>query len=338
MKKSKSRTYNYQSEQIRNRLGDREYSLGLDLGVGSIGAAVVALEPDEDGVLYASDPVFACSRVFASSEGASTRREKRGHRNSLRHRSNRLKHLWKLLARKGLMLPFSEEVVTNPQSLRFSEESMKKDPYTLRYKGLREELTLEELGVALYHIANHRGSSSVRSFLGDKKIDEKEKESLQTTADIAKAYNLNTFIEVLYKFNETAKDPCYRNKPSRQSLTCVPMPTRDIIKSEFNQLMSTQQRYHQDILTDEYISSIEGCIFFENPKIVPEAGNCPYFPNEKKLPKASFINEERRLWEALNNVVLTIDKQVPDGRIKSEKFKLNKEEKQILFDVRAKRN
>ena len=44
MDRNKSRTYKAQANEIRNRLGERDYVLGLDLGVGSIGIAAIALE------------------------------------------------------------------------------------------------------------------------------------------------------------------------------------------------------------------------------------------------------------------------------------------------------
>ena len=44
MSKKVSRRYEEQAQEIRQRLGDRPYSIGLDLGVGSIGVAVAAYD------------------------------------------------------------------------------------------------------------------------------------------------------------------------------------------------------------------------------------------------------------------------------------------------------
>ena len=74
MKFSESYTYQSMANELRNRLNGRPYSIGLDLGVGSIGIAAVAMEPDFRGNLFPTDLVYANSRMFKSSEGAADRR------------------------------------------------------------------------------------------------------------------------------------------------------------------------------------------------------------------------------------------------------------------------
>lgn len=334
MDKEKSRIYQDVASNIKNKLRGRNYSIGLDLGVGSIGIAVVAMESDDKKINYPTELIYANSRIFTSSKGASERRQFRGQRNSIRHKAHRLRNLWKLLSIKGFMKPYSSEIVQDPALLRFSEEMIKSDPYKLRLKGLTEKLSIEEIGVALYHLANHRGSSSVRSFLDVEKTKDEEKaeEQESQTKNLAKKYGVNTYIEVLTIFN---KDEIkgYRNKDDRPSNFVMPMPTRDIILKEFEKLIETQKCFYPDLLSEDYISQIHDIIFYENPKIVPEASNCPYFPEEKKLPKSSFLNEERRLWEALNNVRILMERQTDEGYVYLEKITLEKNEEEKLFEV-----
>ena len=340
MDREKSRTYKAQAEEIRNRLGDRDYVLGGDLGVGSIGIAVVALETIDGEGPYPTDIVYAGSRVFKPSTGAAERRMKRGARNSHRHKSNRLRYLWKVLSEKDLMLPVSDEEVSDPAALRFSEEIRKKDPYEIRLRGLSSELSLHELGYVLYHMANHRGSSSVRSFLeeGGSKEDKKKKddeknaaEAAATTKNLAKEYGVDTYIEVLVRYCQEKGEIRFRNNVSKSDAS-VPVPTRDIIRREAEKLLNTQKSFHPDILTDDFTRHILSAIFYENPKLVPEPGPCPYFPDEKKLPKASFINEERRIWESLNNVRIEYDWTLLNGTPRrARRFPLTYDEKQVLF-------
>ena len=199
-----TRTYNEMALKIHSRLNGRKYAIGLDLGVGSIGIAIVALEMDSEGILFPTELVFASSRIFNASVGASDRREKRGLRNSRRHKANRVKFLWKILAERGLMLPVSDSVVLNPAELRFSLATLKLDPYSLRLKGLKEKLSLEEIGYALYHMANHRGSSSVRTFLDEvKSKDEQEAENaVKATESLLAESGINTYIELLFEANK----------------------------------------------------------------------------------------------------------------------------------------
>lgn len=329
MSKKVSRRYEEQAQEIRQRLGGRPYSFGLDLGVGSIGIAVAAYDSNNK---QPSDLVFVSSRIFTPSIGASERRQKRGQRNSLRHRANRLKFLWKLLAERNLMLPYSEQDVPDPARLRFEDSITRTNPYALRLKGLKEQLSLTELGYALYHIANHRGSSSVRTFLDEEKSpdDKKLEEQQAMTEQLAKEKGFSTFIEVLAEFNANGLVG-YRNSESLKGKG-VPVPTRDIINNEIDILLRIQKQFHPHVLTDEYCERIVSAMLYENEKIVPEAGNCPYFPDEKKLPRCHFLNEERRLWEAINNA--RIKKPLQAGvakRYQSESF--TDAQRHILFHL-----
>jgi len=329
MSKKVSRRYEEQAEEIRKRLGSRPYSIGLDLGVGSIGIAVAAYDPENK---QPSDLVFVASRIFSPSTGAAERRQKRGQRNSLRHRANRLKFLWKLLAERDLMLPYSEQDVPDPARLRFEESVVRSNPYALRLKGLKEQLTLSELGYALYHIANHRGSSSVRTFLDEEKSsdDKKLEEQQAMTEQLAKEKGFSTFIEVLAEFNANGLVG-YRNSESLKGKG-VPVPTRDIISNEIDILLRTQKQFYPHVLSDDYCERIVSAMLYENEKIVPEAGDCPYFPDEKKLPRCHFLNEERRLWEAINNARIKMPMQEGVAkRYQSESF--SDEQRHILFHI-----
>jgi CRISPR-associated endonuclease Csn1 len=329
MGKKVSKRYHEQVQEIQQLLAGRPYSIGLDLGVGSIGLAVAAYDKQTNAP---TDLVFATSRIFSPSAGAADRRQQRGQRNALRHKANRLRYLWKLLASKNLMLPYSKQDVPDPARLRFSEDIIRKDPYELRYTGLTEQLTLPELGYALYHIANHRGASSIRTFLDDEKSsdDKKLEEQERETEKLAKEKGLSTFIEVLVAFN-TTEHIGFRNKDSLKDKK-IPVPTRDIITREIEVLLTTQKEFYPDVLTSEFCDQIQAAILYENLKIVPEPGNCPYFSDEKKLPRCHFLNEERRLWEAINNA--RIESPVDVGSfIRRERGPFSMEQRKQLFAV-----
>ncbi|MBR1919812.1 MAG: hypothetical protein IJ831_09335 [Spirochaetales bacterium] len=326
MSKKESRIYLSKAESIRNKLGDADYCLGIDPGVGSIGIAAIKLDSFGER-LFPTTIVYSGARVFKSSEGAAERRQKRGERNSHRHKRNRLRVLWKLLAEKDLMLPFSREEADDPATLRFDEETRKKDPYMLRLKGLREELSLFELGYALYHIANHRGTSSVRT-ISEMSDDKKYEAGKQKTFEIVRETKVKTFIEVIHKYNETLNSKVYRNKKDYENYT-IPVPTRNLVENELDTLLDTQSSFHRNVLVPDYMSRIKEAVLSENEMLIPEPGNCPYFKNEKKLPSMAFINEERRIWEMLNNVRYSIIEA--DNSFSKNKM-LSQDERSILFD------
>lgn len=331
MKRNKSYTYQKMAKDIRDRLNGRPYSMGLDLGVGSIGVACVALEDFGEAGLIPSDIVYAASRIFNPSSGSADRRLFRGQRNSIRHSAHRKEKLWKILAERGLMLPYAKGDTENKPELMFSEESRRKDVWQLRLKGLSEELSLADLGMAIYHISSHRGSSSIRTFTEEEK---KEAANQRITEKIAKEIGKDTFIEIITSYNDknisNGIPAKYRNTKIEKNDAELPLPTRDVIENELNKLLETQRKFHGE-LDDEYISRIKEAVLYENPKIVPEPENCPYFKDEKKLPKANFLNEERRLWEALNNARVVTEEEMPDGRFKTIKTELTKAQKDILY-------
>ncbi|GHT04353.1 hypothetical protein AGMMS5026_10410 [Endomicrobiia bacterium] len=54
-------------KKIREKLAGREYRIGLDLGVGSIGYAVVSLKECDDLSYLPEDIILSGSRIFKSS-------------------------------------------------------------------------------------------------------------------------------------------------------------------------------------------------------------------------------------------------------------------------------
>ena len=77
-------------KKIKNKLGNNDYRLGLDLGVGSIGYCAIALKNDDNGEKSITDNVVLLgSRIFKASNGSIDRRQKRGQRNNHRHNRER---------------------------------------------------------------------------------------------------------------------------------------------------------------------------------------------------------------------------------------------------------
>ena len=182
-------------KKIKNKLGNNDYRLGLDLGVGSIGYCAIALKNDDNGEKSITDNVVLLgSRIFKASNGSIDRRQKRGQRNNHRHNRERKRFLWNLLASKNLALEMPKDIDKKEDSSeketskkRFPKETLKKDPYTLRYKALEEQLEKYDLGYVVYHIANHRGTASVRTFLEDDEATRKDNTETARIADNIKS-------------------------------------------------------------------------------------------------------------------------------------------------------
>lgn len=332
-------------DKFNKILDGREYRIGLDLGVGSIGYSIIAMD-NYEGKLLPSEIITCGSRIFAASAGAVERRLKRGQRNSHRHGRERLRYLWKLLAEKGLALPLPKELGNNKitessvygetSAKRFPSETLKKDIYLLRFKATNEKLSLFDLGYVIYHLANHRGTASVRSFLEDS--EEQQKSNTQTQKNVndvtkmMKEKSYKTYGEYLYREKIEEKGASRERVRNSQNKTEFSI-TRDLILNELTLILKIQQQYYPTILNGEFNSRITGALNYETEKLIPESGTCPYFKNEPRLPSSHYLNEERRLWEALNNARLYEPVIDSAGTISGfNKIEFSKEQKDKLFE------
>ena len=148
-----------------------KYRIGLDIGIASVGGC--AMECDENG-----EPVRIldlCVRAFEAAEVSKTgappaldRRTARGIRRLLRRRAHRLERVRALCAEK-----FGEGILERAEENR-------DDLFRLRYVGLSEPLTDEQLVRLLIYFAGHRG------FRSNRKSEGKDKETGKLLAEIRK--------------------------------------------------------------------------------------------------------------------------------------------------------
>lgn len=319
----------------------------MDLGVGSIGFAIVSMEENDGNVLLPKEIIMVGSRIFKASAGAADRKLSRGQRNNHRHTRERMRYLWKVLAEQKLALPVPADLDRKENSSegetsakRFLGDVLQKDIYELRVKSLDERLSLQELGYVLYHIAGHRGSSAIRTFENDSEEAQKENtENKKIAGNIKRLMakkNYRTYGEYLYKEFFENKEKHKREKISNAANNHKFSPTRDLVIKEAEAILKKQagkDGFHKE-LTEEYIEKLTKAIGYESEKLIPESGFCPYLKDEKRLPASHKLNEERRLWETLNNARYSdpiVD--IVTGEITGYYEKqFTKEQKQKLFD------
>lgn len=126
----------------------QKYTLGLDIGMASAGAALLA----EDRILALHVRAFDKAETPDGESLNSIRRNARLTRRRLRRRAHRLLRLCRLLKRHGLI----ESAV--PEAFA----GLKKSPWLLRAEGLDRLLARQEWAAVLYHIVKHRGFQSNR--------------------------------------------------------------------------------------------------------------------------------------------------------------------------------
>ena len=173
---------------------------GFDLGIASIGWAVVDIEKEnnnpEAGRAAIGNIVQSGVRIFSIAENpkdgsslAAPRREKRSSRRALRRKALRMKEVRELLAQHGLPVP----------DLRPQVKDI--DVWALRGEDVFcRKLSPLELSRVLLHMAKHRGYKSMR-----KSVEESDKETGKVLTAIAKnKENLGkykTIAQMIYKTN-----------------------------------------------------------------------------------------------------------------------------------------
>lgn len=143
---------------MMNNNRNTSYTLGLDIGMASVGAALLA----QDRILALHVRTF--DKAETAKEGDplnKTRREARLTRRRIRRRAHRLLRLARCMKRTGLIER------AEPQAFALDGIS----PWTLRAEGLDRRLEPTEWAAVLYHIVKHRGFQSTRK--SEAKDDEK---------------------------------------------------------------------------------------------------------------------------------------------------------------------
>lgn len=271
----------------------QNYILGLDIGITSVGYGLIDSKTRE--------VIDAGVRLFpeADSENNSNRRSKRGARRLKRRRIHRLDRVKQLL--------------TDNQLMDLNDVPKSTDPYTIRVKGLREQLTKDEFAIALLHIAKRRGLHNISVSMGDKEQDNElsTKQQLQKNAQqLQDKYVCELQLERLTNINKV------RGEKNR-------FKTEDFVK-EVKQLCETQRQYHK--IDDQFIQQYIDLIstrreYFEGPgngspygwdgnllkwyeKLM---GRCTYFPEELRSVKYAYSADLFNALNDLNNLVVTRD-------------------------------
>ena len=130
------------------------YTLGLDIGIASIGLAV--LDNKKQKILRLGVRAFEkAENPKDGSSLAAVRRLARGARRRIARRRDRMLDIRELIVRYGILsnLEIIEELFA---------QHFEKTPYDLRAEGLDRELSRIEWVRVLLHIAKHRGFKSNR--------------------------------------------------------------------------------------------------------------------------------------------------------------------------------
>lgn len=223
-----------------------KYSVGLDIGISSVGWAIIDIETKQI--------VNLGSRIFPSGNAAGNqeRRSFRGTRRLIRRRKNRLTDLKKLLGETF----FSDlkKIDSNGYEYYDIDFQINANPYELRVKGITEKLSKKELAVVLHHIIKHRGISYD---LGDLEDD-----GTSGVSDYKNSININRQLlrektvgqiqlERLIEFNQV-----HGQVKKAEDVSLLNVFPSSAYRDEANKIMIKQQEFYSEI-TNSFMEQVD---------------------------------------------------------------------------------
>ena len=246
---------------------DAGLSIGVDIGIGSCGLAVLR-EETIAGLYVRCFPVPETpdKKILLNA----TRRQNRLARRQTHRRRRRRNDIARLLARH----------------LKLDLERIKQrdqyDPWEIRARALREPVTALEFAAALMHIAKRRGFRSNSKQLASGNDAEGGKALQGIKAMEEKSARYSTVGEMLFtdpEFSEKKK-----NSPDDYAHTIA----RDSLEYEARKLFRVQRDLKCEFASEDAKKAFIDVAFFQRPLQASEhlVGACPFEPEQKRA--ASF--------------------------------------------------
>lgn len=285
-----------QAQKIDKGSAKFPYTLGIDIGISSIGWSVIKLKKDSNGKLIPQRLIDCGVRVFlnqADEKGKSAaeeRRTARSMRRRLRRRKGRLLKLQVVLKEYGIERPdeFKPFYYTKPDG----------SPYGLRLKALEEVLNDGELYQVLHHLIKYRGFKSNRK--DSKKSD---------NTDYKKAIKSNQ--ERLQKYRTIGEmlvlDEAYAIRKRNTSSFNLAIFTREDIRKELETILDAQINLgHPKVnekLKEEVLAIFDYQRSYLQTEIIEKSlGQCVFYKEEKRACKYSPYAQMFKIWQDLNNL------------------------------------
>jgi len=276
------------------------YILGLDIGIASVGWAMVEIDEEENPIRLIDLGVRIFERAEVPKTGdslAMARRLARSVRRLTRRRAHRLLRARRLLKREGVL-----------QAADFDEngliKSLPNTPWQLRAAALDRKLMPLEWSSVLLHLIKHRGYLSQRKNEGET-ADKELGALLKGVADNAHTLQTGDFrTPAELALNKFEKESGHiRNQRGDYSHTF----SRKDLQAELNLLFEKQKEFGNPHVSDGLKEGIETLLMAQRPALSGDAvqkmlGHCTFEPTEPKAAKNTYT-AERFIWlTKLNNL------------------------------------
>lgn len=279
--------------------------LGLDLGVTSIGWALIEEDADKNTILGMGSRIIPLSTddkdEFSSGNKISKnqkRTTKRTQRKGYDRYQLRRKYLTQELIRNNL---FDNSLFSlGPLEL-----------WGLRAKSVTQRVELKELGRVLYHLNQKRGYKSSRS---DANLDKKDPQYVATVKSRHQEIKEKGITIGQKFFFELSNDQYYRTKDQ--------VFPREAYIEEFDAILKEQSRHYPSILSNKLIDKLKNeIIYYQRPlksqkslvNVCDLAGfltkskdGKEIYAGPKVAPKSSPLFQLCKIWETVNNITLKV--------------------------------
>ncbi|GAB0114943.1 type II CRISPR RNA-guided endonuclease Cas9 [Acidisoma sp. C75] len=274
-----------------------ELVFGFDIGTTSIGSAVVRMDSSAGtgDIAHLGVRIFPEARDPGGIPLNQQRRQRRMMRRQLRRRRNRRQDLNTLLNEAGLLPPFSKA------STALWVRVMAMDPWALRTRAVADTLAPHELGRALYHLAQRRHFRG-RDLESTQIIEEGGR--IEVTADEKAAANQRELDRKGLKASGKSLGAYLAAIPEREQRRRGHHFAREDVAVEFRNILQVQEPYHTPLRDPDFLANLEQVIFDQKPVFWRRAtlGTCRFVPSAELAASASWVAQEKRMLEKLNNL------------------------------------
>lgn len=300
--------------------------LGLDIGISSVGVGIIEKETGE--IVHSSVRLFNAVNANNNAE----RRQFRSGRRVRRRKKHRIKRVGDLFDKYEIDVPLIHTDI---------------NPYEIRVKGLTQQITVEELFVALRHLVKRRGISY---------LDDLESESIGSS-EYAKSieYNRNLLQEMtpgqiqhdrFLRYGQVRGHFDIKTDDGSIQRVINVFTTSEYCK-EAERILRCQKEYHAfitDHFINDYLTILKGKRkYYEGPgneksrtdygrfktsgdtlENIFDAliGKCKYYPTEFRAAKNSYTAQEFNFLNDLNNLT-----------VPTETGKLSEKDKRELVEI-----
>jgi len=268
-----------------------KYSLGLDIGITSVGWAVLNLDKKRvealgvRGFNAAEDP-----KTWASL--ALPRRLARSARRRLRRRAGRLRRARDLFIKYELI---------QAQEIKSAFETVlgQPSPWELRAEGLDRLLTGQEFARALFHIIKRRGFKSNRKAAKSSE-DGKMIAGIEANRERMREKGFRTAGEMYWS------DPFFDLRKRNTTDSYINTVDRGLLEEEIKTLFKRQRELGSVFTKHEFENAILEVFSWQKPyvsgdDIIRMVGTCTFEPNELRAPRYSYHAERFLLLQKINS-------------------------------------